>query len=90
MYHLNSFHVRKNGLGNEWTGGGRIKKTIKKCPVVLKTSTLTSRKNSLKNARKFGVFFTAILNHLTVVLTKRQGREGGGGLLTPHTGGASP
>ena len=56
MYHLNSFHVRKNGRGNDWAGEGRIKKTIKKCPVVLKTSTLTSRKNSLKNARKFGVF----------------------------------
>ena len=80
MYHLNSFHLRKNGHGNELVGGGHTKKP-QKCPDVLKTSTLTSRKNSLKNARKARFFFTAILNHVTVVLTKRQGRGGGVGGL---------
>ena len=30
MYHHNSFHLRKNGRGNEWVGGGRIRKTTKK------------------------------------------------------------
>ena len=81
MYHLNSFHLQKNGHGNELVGGGHTKNPPK-CPDVLKTSTLTSRKNSLKNARKARVFFTAILNHVTVVLTKRQG-SGGGGLCPP-------
>ena len=36
MYHLNSFHLRKNGRGNEWVGEGRIQKTFSLSTVELK------------------------------------------------------
>ena len=61
MYHLNSFYLPKNKRGNEWAGGRRIQKTIKKSPEILKTSTLTSRKNGLKNARKVRLFLLSFL-----------------------------
>ena len=43
-------------------------KKAKKSHEIHKVSTLTSRKNSLKNAIKFRFSFTVILNHLTLVL----------------------
>ena len=56
MYHHDSFHLRKNGRGNEWEGGRRIRKTTKKCLELNKISNLTSPKNSLENAIKVGFF----------------------------------
>ena len=61
MHHLNTFHLHKNGGGNEWAGGGHIQKTIKKCHEINKISTLTSPKNSSENAIKVGIFLTSSL-----------------------------
>ena len=41
---------------NDWAGEGCIQKTTKKCHEIKKISTLTSPKNSFKNAMKVAVF----------------------------------
>ena len=55
MYHLSTFHFLKTEV-NEWAGEGRIQKSAKKCHEIYNVFTLTSRKKSLKNAVKVGVF----------------------------------
>ena len=54
MYHLNIFHFQKTGRGNWWAGHE-----------IHQLSTLTSRKNILKNAMKVGFFW---LSSLTIWL----------------------
>ena len=57
MYHLNTSHLHKNGAGSEWAGERGIQKTIKRCHEINIISTLTSNKNSLKNATNVGFFY---------------------------------
>ena len=54
-----------------------IQKTSNKYREINKISTLTSSYNSLLNAMNVGVFFTVILNHLTLVLTEWHWGRGG-------------
>ena len=82
MYHLNIFHFHTNEGGSEWTGRGRIRKTINKCDEINKISTLTSPNNSLQNTMNFEIFFTVIFNNLHLVLTRHNGR----GSLTSQMG----
>ena len=76
MYHLNIFQLNTDRGGTEWAGGGgggggafKNQKPTKKCHKINRISSLTRPNNSLKNATNVGVFFTLILNHLTLVLT---------------------
>ena len=63
--------LTKNG-GCQWFGRlGVHPKKPQKCSDIKKISTLTSRKNSLKNAMKLGIFFTVFQNHLTLVVMWR-------------------
>ena len=56
MYHFSTFRFQKNEEVNDWVGEGHIQKTTKKYREIKKISTLTSPKNSLKNAMKVGIF----------------------------------
>ena len=58
MYHLNTFNIPKNGGVNKWAagGGGRNKKTTRKCHEIKRTLTLTSSNTSLKKAKEMGIF----------------------------------
>ena len=65
IYHLITFHLHKNGRGNDWASGRCIQKTIKKCYEINKFLTLTSPKNTLQSAVKVGTF---LLSPLTICL----------------------
>ena len=56
LYHLNTFNIPNNDGVNEWVGGGRNQKTIRKCHEIKSISTLTSSKTSLKNAKEMEIF----------------------------------
>ena len=56
MYHLSTFHLQKNETVNDCVGDGGIQKSTKKFHENKKISTLTSSKNSLKNAMKVEIF----------------------------------
>ena len=56
MYHFSTFCFQKNEGVNDWAGEGHIQKTTKKYREIKKIPTLTSPKNSLKNAMKVGIF----------------------------------
>ena len=61
MYHLSTFYFQKDEAVSDWAGDGCIQKTTKKFHENSKISTLTSPKNSLKNAVKVGIFLMSSL-----------------------------
>ena len=73
MYHLNTFQLQENEGDNQGAGGQRgagksggcIQKAMKKCHEINIISTLTSDKNSLKNAMNVGFF---LLSSSTICL----------------------
>ena len=67
----------RGGEAGRGGSGGCIHKAMKKCHEINIISTLTSNKNSLKNAMKLRFFFAATLNHFSLLLIVRRG-EGGG------------
>ena len=56
MYHLSTFHFQKNEAVNDCAGEMCIQKTTKNIHENNKASTLTSPKNSLKNAMNVEIF----------------------------------
>ena len=90
MYHPDTFYFQKNEGVNDWAVEGRIQKAAKKCHEIHQLCTLTSRKNSLKNAMKVGVFLLSSLKfHFCVDAVERCGcvpprRVGGGGAEVGH------
>ena len=65
LYHLNTFNIPNNDGVNEWVGGGRNRKTTRKCHEIKRISTSTS---SFRKCQRDGDFFNAIHNHLTLAL----------------------
>ena len=69
----------RRGGGGGWAVEGIYQKPGKHSMQFNKISTLKLNKKSLKKAMTVGVFFTFILNSLTLLLTGCKGRWGGGG-----------
>ena len=55
LYHLNTFNIPNNEGVNEWVGGGRNQKSIRKCHEIKRILTLASSKTSLENAKEMDI-----------------------------------
>ena len=56
MSHLNTFNIPKHEGVNEWAGGGRNEKTIRKCYNIKRISTFASSKTNSDNAKENWIF----------------------------------